>query len=47
MPMDELPISAFKTVIEVNVVAAFVCTREAFRVMKAQSPPGGEYQFSQ
>ncbi|EIN12399.1 oxidoreductase protein [Punctularia strigosozonata HHB-11173 SS5] len=41
VPIDELPVSTFKNVIDVNLTASFVCTREAFRVMKAQSPPGG------
>ncbi|EIN12398.1 short-chain dehydrogenase/reductase SDR [Punctularia strigosozonata HHB-11173 SS5] len=41
VPIDELPVSAFKSVINVNLIAAFMCTREAFRVMKAQNPSGG------
>jgi NAD(P)-dependent dehydrogenase (short-subunit alcohol dehydrogenase family) len=40
-PPDELSLDAWRRVIDVNLTGAFLCLREAFRVMKAQSPPGG------
>ena len=32
---------AWQRVVDVNLTGAFLCTREAFRVMKAQEPRGG------
>jgi len=39
--MDELTIDQWKAVVDTNLNGMFYCTREAFRVMKAQSPKGG------
>jgi len=39
--MDELTIDQWKAVVDTNLNGMFYCTREAFRVMKAQSPQGG------
>lgn len=39
--LDELTPDQWRTVIDVNLTGAFLCTREAFRVMKAQTPRGG------
>jgi NAD(P)-dependent dehydrogenase (short-subunit alcohol dehydrogenase family) len=41
VPMDELPVEKWKAVVDINLTGAFLCTREAFRVMKAQTPRGG------
>lgn len=41
IPIDELRIEKWNQVIGVNLTGAFLCCREAFRVMKAQSPRGG------
>ncbi|KAJ3491128.1 hypothetical protein NLI96_g919 [Meripilus lineatus] len=41
IPIEELRLSSFQHVVNVNLIGAFLCTREAFRVFKAQSPPGG------
>jgi NAD(P)-dependent dehydrogenase (short-subunit alcohol dehydrogenase family) len=41
VPHDELSIEKWKQVVDVNLSGAFYCLREAFRVMKAQSPRGG------
>ena len=35
-PIDELPLSAWQNVMEVNLTGAFLCTREAMRIMKRQ-----------
>jgi NAD(P)-dependent dehydrogenase (short-subunit alcohol dehydrogenase family) len=41
VPMEDLPIEKFREVVELNLVAMFVCTQEAIRIMKAQDPRGG------
>jgi len=41
VPMDELTVEQWRRVVDVNLTGAFLCTREAFRVMKSQSPRGG------
>jgi NAD(P)-dependent dehydrogenase (short-subunit alcohol dehydrogenase family) len=39
--VDEVPLTEWQAVVAVNLTGAFLCTREAFRVMKAQRPQGG------
>jgi NAD(P)-dependent dehydrogenase (short-subunit alcohol dehydrogenase family) len=39
--LDELPLEAWNRVVAVNLTGAFLCTREAFRVMRVQEPRGG------
>ncbi|WP_417738882.1 SDR family oxidoreductase [Rosistilla oblonga] len=41
VPMDELTIDQWQQVVDVNLTGVFLCTREAFRVMKKQTPQGG------
>ena len=41
VPIDELPIEAWRDAVDTNLTGAFLCTREAFRLMKSQSPRGG------
>jgi NAD(P)-dependent dehydrogenase (short-subunit alcohol dehydrogenase family) len=41
VPLDELSLEKLQQVIGVNLNGAFYCAREAFRVMKAQTPQGG------
>ncbi len=41
MPLEDLEFDAWRRVVDVNLTGAFLCTREAFRVMKAQDPRGG------
>ena len=41
LPIDELPVEAWRDAVDVNLTGAFLCTREAFRLMKKQSPRGG------
>jgi NAD(P)-dependent dehydrogenase (short-subunit alcohol dehydrogenase family) len=38
---DELPYHQWSTVIATNLTGTFLCTQEAFRLMKAQTPRGG------
>ena len=41
LPLEELSFEQWKKVIEINLNGAFLCTQAAFRMMKAQQPPGG------
>ncbi|MEO6567417.1 MAG: SDR family oxidoreductase [Opitutaceae bacterium] len=41
VPLDELPLERWRELIETNLTGAFLCTREAFRMMKSQQPAGG------
>jgi NAD(P)-dependent dehydrogenase (short-subunit alcohol dehydrogenase family) len=41
VPLEELTYEQWKAVIDVNLTGAFLCTQEAFRLMKTQSPRGG------
>jgi NAD(P)-dependent dehydrogenase (short-subunit alcohol dehydrogenase family) len=38
---DQVPLSAWNAVVAVNLTGVFLCSREAFRVMRHQSPRGG------
>ena len=39
--IDEIPLEEWNAAVAVNLTGAFLCTREAFRVMRRQQPPGG------
>ena len=39
--LDEIPLDEWQAVVNVNLTGAFLCTREAFRVMRRQQPQGG------
>jgi NAD(P)-dependent dehydrogenase (short-subunit alcohol dehydrogenase family) len=41
VPFEELPVEKWKEVVDTNLTAIFVCTQEAFKIMKDQSPRGG------
>src|SRR5262249_36856287 len=41
IPIDELSYEQWKAVVDVNLNGAFLCAREAVRLMKVQSPKGG------
>jgi NAD(P)-dependent dehydrogenase (short-subunit alcohol dehydrogenase family) len=41
VPMEELTIEQWKSVVDINLNAMFYCTQEAIRIMKAQQPRGG------
>jgi NAD(P)-dependent dehydrogenase (short-subunit alcohol dehydrogenase family) len=38
---DEIPLAEWNAVVAVNLTGAFLCSREAFRVMRRQDPRGG------
>jgi NAD(P)-dependent dehydrogenase (short-subunit alcohol dehydrogenase family) len=39
--LDEIPLKEWQAVVNVNLTGVFLCTREAFRVMRQQHPQGG------
>ena len=39
--LDDLSLDQWASVIETNLTGAFLCTQQAFRIMKRQSPRGG------
>lgn len=39
--LEELTFGQWKTVVDTNLTGAFLCTQEAFRLMKTQDPMGG------
>ncbi|MDX7951089.1 SDR family NAD(P)-dependent oxidoreductase [Lichenihabitans sp. Uapishka_5] len=41
IPLEDLSVAQWKAVIDTNVTGVFLCTQEAFRIMKAQDPRGG------
>jgi NAD(P)-dependent dehydrogenase (short-subunit alcohol dehydrogenase family) len=41
IPMEDLPFEQWKAVVDTNLNGAFLCTQEAIRIMKAQTPRGG------
>jgi NAD(P)-dependent dehydrogenase (short-subunit alcohol dehydrogenase family) len=41
VPIEELTIEQWRTVVDINLTGAFLCTQHAFRLMKRQQPRGG------
>ena len=41
VPLEDLSFEDWQSVVAVNLTGPFLCTREAFRVMKEQDPRGG------
>ncbi len=41
VPLEDLTYEQWKAVIDTNLTGAFLCTQEAFRMMKSQQPRGG------
>ena len=41
MPLEDLPFDKWKAVVDTNLTGPFLCTQEAFRIMKNQTPRGG------
>ena len=40
MPLEDLTYEQWQAVVDVNLTGAFLCTQEAFRLMKSQDPAG-------
>jgi NAD(P)-dependent dehydrogenase (short-subunit alcohol dehydrogenase family) len=41
VPLEDLCYEDWKSVVDTNLTGAFLCTQEAFRIMKTQNPRGG------
>jgi NAD(P)-dependent dehydrogenase (short-subunit alcohol dehydrogenase family) len=41
VPLEDLTIAQWQQVVDVNLTGPFLCTQEAFRMMKKQDPKGG------
>jgi NAD(P)-dependent dehydrogenase (short-subunit alcohol dehydrogenase family) len=41
IPMEDLTFEQWQAVVNVNLTGVFLCTQEAIRIMKAQTPRGG------
>jgi NAD(P)-dependent dehydrogenase (short-subunit alcohol dehydrogenase family) len=41
IPLEDLTFEQWNTVVSANLTGAFLCTQQAFRIMKAQQPRGG------
>ena len=41
IPLEELSFEQWSTVVNVNLTGVFLCTQEAFKIMKDQDPRGG------
>ena len=40
-PLEDLPYAAWQAVVAANLTGPFLCTQQAMRIMKAQTPRGG------
>lgn len=41
LPLEDLSYEQWKAVVDTNLTGAFLCTQQAFRIMKKQQPMGG------
>jgi len=41
VPLEDLTVDQWQKVVDVNLTGSFLCTQEAFRIMKNQDPIGG------
>ena len=41
IPLEDLSFEQWRAVVDTNLTGSFLCTQEAFRIMKSQSPQGG------
>ncbi len=41
VPIEDLPLEAWRAVVDTNLTGMFLCTQHAFRIMRDQSPRGG------
>jgi NAD(P)-dependent dehydrogenase (short-subunit alcohol dehydrogenase family) len=41
VPLEELPLETWRKVVDTNLTGMFLCTQEAIKIMKDQSPRGG------
>jgi len=41
VPLEDLPFEQWKAAVDTNLTGPFLCTQQAFRMMKSQTPRGG------
>jgi NAD(P)-dependent dehydrogenase (short-subunit alcohol dehydrogenase family) len=41
VPLEDLSYEQWKAVVDTNLTGSFICTQEAFKIMKSQQPRGG------
>ncbi len=41
IPLDELSVEQWRAVVDTNLTGVFLCTQQAFKLMKSQTPKGG------
>jgi NAD(P)-dependent dehydrogenase (short-subunit alcohol dehydrogenase family) len=41
VPLEDITLEQWKAVVDTNLTGPFLCTQEAFRIMKQQTPRGG------
>ncbi|HEV7714980.1 MAG TPA: SDR family oxidoreductase [Steroidobacteraceae bacterium] len=41
MPLEDLPLEQWQNVVNTNLTGPFLCTQEAMKIMKSQTPRGG------
>jgi NAD(P)-dependent dehydrogenase (short-subunit alcohol dehydrogenase family) len=41
LPLEDMPYEKWREVIDINLTGTFLCTQQAFRLMKDQTPRGG------
>jgi len=41
VPLEDLPYDRWKSMVDTNLTGTFLCTQEAFKIMKDQDPRGG------
>ena len=41
LPLEDLSFAQWKAVVDINLTGVFLCTQQAFRLMKGQTPRGG------
>ena len=41
IPLEDLTVAQWRTVVDINLTGMFLCIQQAFRIMKAQTPRGG------
>jgi NAD(P)-dependent dehydrogenase (short-subunit alcohol dehydrogenase family) len=41
LPLEDLTLAQWQAVVDINLTAVFLCTQQAFKLMKSQDPKGG------
>jgi NAD(P)-dependent dehydrogenase (short-subunit alcohol dehydrogenase family) len=41
IPLEDLTLDRWKSIVDTNLTGTFLCTQEAFKIMKSQEPRGG------